>query len=336
MKNLFVSLALVVVATFVSCNDEPEIITETITIIEEVEVEVESTLPGNVTEDLTLDASTSYELTGSMIVNDGATLTIPAGTKITAQAGGTSVYIAVLKGGAINIEGTADNPVVMGSDSGVAGSWGGLTICGKAFTSSGATEATDLLAVGEAEAIEYLVLRGTGAQINADSQYNGISFYAVGSGTTVNNIAVIDGSDDGVEFFGGSVEATNIYLENNQDDAVDWTEEWDGGVTNVYISHTDANFSTAFEGDKANGMPFFDNVTAISSVGGKALQFKSTSGGVITNLYLEGYDTNVEFTSDTADLSSVTVDGTAITLDGDYSTGEQVDISTWTWTSATL
>ena len=41
-----------------------------------------------------------------------------------------------------------------------------------------------------------------------------------------------------------------IYLENNEDDSVDWTEGWNGTLTNTYISHTVAGFSTAFEGDK--------------------------------------------------------------------------------------
>ena len=69
--------------------------------------------------------------------------------------------------------------------------------------------------------IDYLILRNTGAQINADSQFNGLSLYAVGSGTTIDNVAVIDGADDGVEFFGGTVSVTNFYAENIEDDAVD-------------------------------------------------------------------------------------------------------------------
>ena len=72
--------------------------------------------------------------------------------------------------------------------------------------------------------------------------------------------------------------------------------EWT--VTNTYISHTVAGFSTAFEGDKDNGNPKFINVTAISTVGGTALQFKKTSGATITDLYLSGYDTNIDMKDD--------------------------------------
>ena len=295
-------------------------------------------LNGNLTQNKTLTANTSYSLTGSFIVQDGATLTIEAGTKISADKGGVDVYIAVLKGGKIDIQGTADNPVVMTSVNPSPADWGGLTICGKATTTAGidaeaevggfiygGTDDTD-----SSGSIKYLVIKGTGAQINLDSQYNGVSLYAVGSGTTLENIAIIGGADDGIEFFGGTVSVTNIYLENNEDDAVDWTEGWNGTVTNTYISHTIAGFSTAFEGDKINNNPQFVNVTAISTVGGKALQFKLESGATITNLYLEGYDTNIDMKNDGA-LSNVQIDDADADLDNPYNTGTKVDISTWTW-----
>ena len=164
---------------------------------------------------------------------------------------------------------------------------------------------------------------------------NGVSFYAVGSGTVVNNVAVINGADDGVEFFGGTVSVSNLYLENNDDDSIDWTEGWNGTVTNTYISHTIDNFSTAFEADKENGNPKFTNVTAISTTGGIALQFKKQSGATITNLFLSGYDTNIDMAND-GPLSNVIIDNVAATLTNAYNTGTQVDVSTWTWTNAEL
>ncbi len=300
-------------------------------------------LEGEVTGDLTLDPSKAYRLKASYIVKDGGSLTIPAGTKIHADAGGTDVYIAVLMGGKIYINGTNENPVVIASDLGSPADWGGLTICGKATTTAGenaeaevggfiygGTDDTDNSGV-----IKYLVIKGTGAQINSESQYNGVSLYAVGSGTTFENIAVLNGADDGVEFFGGTATVTNIYLENNEDDAVDWTEGWKGGITNTYISHTIEGFSTAFEGDKVNNNPFFTNVTAISTVGGTALQFKKESGGTISNLYLEGYTKNIDM-KDNGPLTNVIIDGIAADPNADYSTGTKVDISGWSWIEAGL
>ncbi|WP_111707168.1 autotransporter outer membrane beta-barrel domain-containing protein [Lutibacter citreus] len=298
-------------------------------------------LNGNLTANKTLKANTKYSLTGSYIVQNGVTLTIEAGTKITADKGGVDVYIAVLKGGKIDIQGTANNPVIMSSANAAPADWGGLTICGNATTTAGVdaeaevggfiyggTDDTD-----NSGSIKYLVIKGTGAQINSESQYNGISLYAVGSGTVIENIAVIDGADDGVEFFGGSASVTNIYLENNEDDSIDWTEGWNGTVTNTYISHTIAGFSTAFEGDKVNNNPKFVNVTAISSVDGTALQFKKQSGATITNLYLEGYAKNIDMKDD-GDLSNVQIDGVDSILSGLYNIGTKVDISSWSWIEA--
>jgi len=304
-----------------------------------------TTLPlqGTINSKLTLDASIKYLLSSSFIVKDGGELVIPAGTKIEATAGGTAVYIAVLKGGKIDIQGTASNPVVLSSTLGNSGDWGGLTICGDATTTAGENaeaEVGGFIYGGTNDAdssgsIKYLVIRGTGAQINSDSQYNGISFYGVGSGTTIENISVIDGADDGVEFFGGTVSASNIYLENNEDDSVDWTEGWNGTLTNTYISHTNTGFSTAFEGDKVNGNPKFVNLTAISTVGGTGLQFKKNSGGTITNIWLEGYAKNIDM-KDGGSLANVIIDGVAASTIADYKTGTKVDVSAWSWKTAGL
>ena len=337
MKKAFfkvLSVALLATVVFTSCDkNEPEVPKEPV--IENLDNGI---MDGTLTENYVLDASVSYNLTSSFIIPDGLTLTIPAGTKITADNGGTDVYIAVLMGGTIKIEGTQSDPVIMSSASGNPGDWGGLTICGKATTSAGENaeaEVGGFIYGGTNDAdnsgvVKYLIIRGTGAQINSESQYNGISCYAVGSQTILENIAVINGSDDGIEFFGGSVSVTNIYLENNEDDAVDWTEGWKGGITNTYISHTIEGFSTAFEGDKENNNPQFINVTAISTVGGTALQFKKESGATISNLYLEGYAKNIDM-KDNGPLENVVIDGIAANPDADYNTGSKVDISGWSW-----
>ncbi len=300
------------------------------------------TLKGELTTNRTLNASITYNLTDAYIVQNGATLTIPAGTKIIAENGGVNVYIAVLQGGKINIGGTESNPVIMSSIDGNPADWGGLTICGKATTTAGLNAIAEVgnfvyggtVDDDDSGSIKNLVIRGTGAQINPDSQYNGISFYAVGSKTVVENIAVIDGADDGVEFFGGTVNAKNIYLENNADDAIDWTEGWSGTIDNAYVLHNIAGFSTVVEGDKDNNNPKINNLTAISTVGGTALQFKKESGATITELSLTGYDQNIDF-KDAGAPSNVQIDGADADPSASY-TGTKVDISTWTWRNAKL
>lgn len=89
---------------------------------------------GNINDgEVVLESNTVYNLTGALVIKAGASLTIPAGTKIQSNAG-TSGYIAVAQGGKIFVNGTASNPVVMTSSNAtpIPGNWGGLVICGKA------------------------------------------------------------------------------------------------------------------------------------------------------------------------------------------------------------
>ncbi|WPY98290.1 hypothetical protein [Christiangramia sp. OXR-203] len=304
-------------------------------------------LNGSVDEDMTLDANTSYQLSGILSVESGVTLTIPAGTEIVADpdlddSDATNVYIVVQKGGDIEINGTASAPVIMRSSNGQSGSWGGLIIAGNAATTEG-TDATAEVggilyggsdAADDSGSINYLVLSDAGAQINSESQFNGLSLYGVGSGTSIMNVALINGADDGVEFFGGSVNATNLYLENNEDDAVDWTEGWNGTIDNVYVLHTIENFSTAIEADGENKEPRINNFTAVSTKGGTALQFKKDSGAIITGLSLNGYDTSVDIADDTrTDLSGINLNGSVAELDNSYSLTPTVMESTFDWIS---
>ncbi|MFM1878871.1 MAG: hypothetical protein RLZZ241_1737, partial [Bacteroidota bacterium] len=305
-------------------------------------VVVSQDLSGSTSTDLTLDANIIYRLRGSFSVEAGAKLTIPAGTLIVADASPgeeTSTYIVIQRGAQIDIQGTAAEPVVMTSAGESPGDWGGLVILGDAVTTEGIdaiAEVGGFIYGGSNDAdnsgsIDYLVINYAGAQINAESQYNGLTLYAVGSGTSISNVAILNGTDDGVEFFGGTVSVTNFYLENNEDDAVDWTEGWSGSVTNGYIRHTIAGFSTAFEGDGINNNPNFTNFTIISTVGGTGLQFKKESGGTITNMSLTGYDTNVDM-KDAGPLANVIVDGTPlVTATDDVFNGTGVDTTLFTW-----
>ena len=299
-------------------------------------------LNGSVEEDLSLDASETYNLTGVYSVEPGTTLTIPAGTEIVADTDedATGVYIVVQKGAMIDIQGTSSAPVIMRSSNSQRGSWGGLVIAGDAETTAGIDATAEVGGIiyggsnpaDNSGSIEYLVLSDAGAQINSESQYNGLSLYAVGSETSIENIAILNGSDDGVEFFGGSVSATNLYLENNEDDAVDWTEGWNGTVTNTYVLHSIENFSTAIEADGVDGNPTIENFTAVSSTGGVALQFKAQSGATINGLSLSGYDTAIDIAEEgRTDLSGIQIEGENADLDSSYETDATVDIEIFSW-----
>ena len=106
-KSVFKILSIVtfcfVTLTLSNCgSEEPDIIIEPTgsAVIENLNSGI---MNGNLDEDFTLNPSQIYNLNGSFIIEAGATLTIPAGTRIQAFNGGTDVFIAVLKSGFLNI-----------------------------------------------------------------------------------------------------------------------------------------------------------------------------------------------------------------------------------------
>jgi hypothetical protein len=263
--------------------------------------------------DVFLDASLTYNLTGPIIINDGATLTIPAGTKIQGT-GGTSAYIAVAQGGKIFIQGTATNPVVMTSANATKapGDWGGLVICGKAPINSAASasaEVSGLIYGGtnpsdSSGSIEYLRLEYTGAIYNADKEFNGLSLFGVGSGTTIDYVQIYRSSDDGVEFFGGTVNTSHMVSTFNEDDQFDWTEGWSGtnnywygklgnniGNRGIEADNLEANYSAT---PIAN--PTITNISliGISDTGYNGteqdgMKLRRGTKGMFTNVYIENF-----------------------------------------------
>ncbi|MCU4155328.1 hypothetical protein J1N10_05035 [Carboxylicivirga sp. A043] len=225
MKKLsffFLSLMVLVLA---SCNDDDDPVNP---------IDPDN-IAGTITKDVEFDAATAYKLDGALIVAEGGSLTIPAGTKITAKGGSTS-YIAVAQGGKIFVEGTASNPVVMTSDVSEAGSWGGLVICGKApvNTGDGGVSEVGNLPYGGSDAsdnsgsIEYLRVEYTGYVFTNEKQFNGVSFFGVGAGTTIDYVSSYMGNDDGIEFFGGTVNADHLVSIGSNDDGIDFADGWSG------------------------------------------------------------------------------------------------------------
>jgi len=234
------TLSLTTVSVLNSCkSDDDPTITRTI--------KSQSNITVKNGEKLVWDANADYELTGAVVVENGGEFTIPAGTKVYCS-GGTSTYIAVAQGGKIFINGTASDPVVFTSKTQKKADWGGIVLCGKAPINAGATATSEVanLTYGgtvpndNSGSITYTQIRYAGARFSDTKEYNGLSLFGVGNGTKIDNIAVIDGADDGIEFFGGTVNVSNILSINNDDDAFDWTEGWNGTATNIYGKRTSA------------------------------------------------------------------------------------------------
>lgn len=270
---------------------------------------------------LVLDATKTYTMTGPVIVNNGAELTIPAGTKINCT-GGTSTYVAVAQGGKIFINGTAGNPVVFSSTTAKKSDWGGIVICGRAPINAGASATSEVasltyggtVADDNSGSITYTQIRYAGARFSDTKEYNGLSLFGVGSGTKIDGVSVIDGADDGIEFFGGTVNVSNIISVNNDDDAFDWTEGWNGTATNIYAKRTSATVGN--RGIEADNNSKNRSATPLSNPTIKNATFigytTSDTEGAGTNIFREG-------TSATLDNIVFSGWATAITIQHDES-----------------
>lgn len=240
MKTKLFSILAASALAFTACSDEntPGPI-----------VKGEKDLIGNIEANTTLDANIEYTMTGTVLVKSGATLTIPAGTTIKATAGGTNVYLLVEKGGKLIADGTADKPVIFTSAASApkAGDWGGILLNGNAplsraegAKSDAATEISTNIRFGGDDVadnsgkLNFVRIEYTGARINNDAEHNGLTLNGVGNGTVLSNIVLTHGDDDAIEFFGGTVNASNILVINCTDDMFDFSQGYRGTVKNVY------------------------------------------------------------------------------------------------------
>lgn len=306
MKKSIFAIAAIIGLTLTSCSNDDAPAANSFNL-------VASDLKGDITDGtVTLDANTTYTLTGALVVKSGAKLVIPAGTRIesSATALATSLYIAVERDATININGTAANPVVMtsGKASPAQSDWGGLIICGNAKVNTGDNGTSEVGALsygGNDNAdssgnINYLKIMYTGSKFTAEKEFNGISFFGVGSGTIVSNIYCYESGDDAVEFFGGAVNASNIVLINSYDDSLDFADGWQGTATNVYIKGvTKAGIEGSNNGNDPSITPMTNGkITNVSIVDGgfgsseKAINFKEGGGmQTYTNLFVDGITT---------------------------------------------
>lgn len=263
----------------------------------------------------------TYKLTGKLIVANGAKLTIKAGVKIEASALGSGQfdavrYIAVSQGGQIFIEGSSSNPVIMTAQDQKPGSWGGLVICGKSPINKGvsATAEVSELTYGGTDAndnsgsIKYLRIEYSGYAYNAEKEFNGLSLFGVGKGTTIDYVQVHEGSDDGFEWFGGTVDAKHLVVTNfaNEvgDDLFDWTEGWNGTGENWYGKRTnggnrgiEADNNSNNEAATPISNPNIKNVTLIGNNGGgenHALKLRVGTKGSFDNLVLSNWGTGFD------------------------------------------
>lgn len=262
----------------------------------------------------------NYTIQGTVKIKNGGSLTIEAGSTITAtNSDGTADALLVENGGKLYLNGTAAQPIVFTEASSTPGSWGGIIMFGDApiVGSNGNTTATsedgNNLSYGGTNAahnggsLKYVRVEYAGKKLTDNtSEMNGFSFYSVGSGTVLENLVAYKGADDGFEFYGGTVSAKNLISYGNFDDSFDWQDGWRGQENNNWYAYQTqtGNYGMEIEAKSVNNdfWPVVSNITLKRAAGTvteggtsaaeyDAIQFKKEGNGEYNNVVISGYTT---------------------------------------------
>ena len=103
--------------------------------------------------------------------------------------------------------------------------------------------------------LSYLRVEFAGVRFTEEDELNGIALQGVGSGTVVKYVQVNRNADDGIEFFGGTVNAEYVLLTGIEDDSFDWTFGWNGHVANAVAWQGLAVADHGIEADNDQDVP---------------------------------------------------------------------------------
>ncbi len=331
----------------------------------------------------------------TLTIEGGAVVKGEAGT------GANATALLVARDGTLNANGTLDAPIIFTSvadeitpeqvasgdftspnlDPDVNGLWGGVIVLGNAPISA-SNEGGDVNEVqiegiptsdsnglygGSDESdssgsITYISIRHGGSNIGEGNEINGLTLGGVGNGTVIENIEIVANQDDGVEFFGGSVNATNVMVWNNGDDAVDTDQAWSGTIDNMLLvspgdspfeldgpegsftssGHTITNATVYVAGNGAEEMIDVDDNTDVNM--SNILFFGLNEGSIISSDYPDyaantnGFSiTNIEVVlpagTAVADFfpEGLIPEVTAVGSVGEATVGADITAFAWTW-----
>jgi len=304
---------------------------------------------GHITSNTTWTNDNIYILNKIVAVQDGATLTIEPGTIIKGSPGTDSMASALViaRGGKLMAEGTASQPIIFTSTSdnisigqtmgtnlnqNDRGLWGGLIVLGKApcslsndvseFQIEGIPQENTWSLYGGTNAVDnsgvisYVSIRHGGTMIGEGNEINGLTLSGVGSGTLVNNIEVVANLDDGIEFFGGTVNTSNLLVWAQGDDAIDIDQAYSGTINNVVVQQGNTS-DHAFEIDGPEGSAIGSFLLKNASIFGNPVSLKGEYAdyrkgamGATNNIFASGFPAGKDVELDSDDVAENYNNGT--------------------------
>ena len=325
-------------------------------------------LSGTVTSDVTLTAGNIYQLGGAVFIGQdvgpdvnnpspvsSANLTIQAG--VTVYAGQPTDFLVVNRGSQLNALGTAAAPIIFTSDEDVngfnvgdeRGQWGGLVINGRAPINSCADPTVPAACETSGEGgtgnyggnnptdnsgtLNFVRVQHAGFEITTDNELNGIAFQGVGNGTNLDFIQVHANDDDGIEFFGGTVDASHLVVTAVDDDAIDWVAGYNGTIQYALIVGSGVG-DNGFEGDsnssnndiQPRSNPIISNWTAIGGpTEDLGMQIRVGTAAVFVNGVVSGWEDGCLDVDDAATIGLISSGPADVASDGVNDEDLQID-----------
>lgn len=317
-------------------------------------------LTGTITEDLTLTADKRYRLVGGVAIGDGltsTTLTIEPGTVILGDPQ-TIGYLVVRRKSRIVAQGTAEKPVVFTSGKApgerAAGDWGGIIINGNAPINGCASVPCEQIGEGgtgfyggadpedDSGVLRYVRIEFAGRLLSPNNELNGLSLQGVGRGTEIDYVQVHRGKDDGVEFFGGTVDARHLLVTGAGDDSFDWVLGWQGRgqfwiaqqIEGAGDRGVEADNNEAARDAAPRSQPTISNLTLRGNAENLGIMLREGTGAVLHNLVVSGFGSCLDIDDEEtfAGLDTVlTVEGAVLDCPvvGVDNPGDPLSVDAW-------
>lgn len=231
-------------------------------------------------------------------------------------------FLIVNRGSQIFAVGTPASPIVFTSRENVLGTatadsigqFGGLVVLGRApiqqcnqpnvpggsVNCQAQVEGTTGLYGGasagdDSGSIRYVQVRYPGFEVSPGNELNGITLAGVGSGTDFDHVQVHNSSDDGIEWFGGTVNGRYIVITGADDDSLDTDFGYKGANQFVIVVQRSTGGDKIIEGDtpgNANStprsFPKFANATFVNNRSRDALHLRGGMDFALINSIVKG------------------------------------------------
>jgi len=161
--------------------------------------------------------------------------------------------------------------------------------------------------------LSYVSIRHGGSELGLNNEINGLTLGSVGRGTTLRNIEIVANGDDGIEFFGGTVDLKYARILYCEDDYLDWDQGYTGRIQHVIAVKRPNTAPGAVrlgdhgieaDGDDGTGFvrgwlsrPIVSNCTFIGNAnsGDMGFELKERTKGEIYNSIVANYVNPVRF-----------------------------------------